>query len=161
MAASSNGGRSGRRMILRRDHIAGGAFIAAGAVIFALSGELPFGTLASPGAGMMPKLVLILMIGFGVTLAVRAGESPPISEIDWSDISHAATVVGVAAAVIALYTVIGFILSISMLLFVLIYFIERRTIWRAATVSIGITVVAYILFGTLLKTPLPPFSVGL
>ena len=161
MAASSNGGRSGRRMILRRDHIAGGAFIAAGAVIFALSGELPFGTLASPGAGMMPKLVLILMIGFGVTLAVRAGESPPISEIDWSDISHAATVVGVAAAVIALYTVIGFVLSISLLLFVLIYFIERRTIWQAAAVSIGITVVAYILFGTLLKTPLPPFSVGL
>jgi len=148
-------------MILRRDHIAGGAFIAAGAAIFALSGELPFGTLASPGAGMMPKLVLILMIGFGVTLTVRAGDSPPISEIDWSDFSHAATVVGVAAATIALYTVIGFVLSISLLLFVLFYFIERRTIWRAAAVSIGVTLAAYVLFSTLLKSPLPPFALGL
>jgi len=112
MNASSNDGSSGRRMILRRDHIAGGAFIAAGVIVFALSGELPFGTLASPGAGMMPKLVLILMIGFGVILAVRAGESPPISEIDWGDLSHAATVTAIAAAAIAVYTVIGFVLSI-------------------------------------------------
>ena len=65
MDASPNGGRSGRRTILRRDHVAGGVFIAAGAIVFALSGDLPFGTLASPGAGMMPKLALILLIGFG------------------------------------------------------------------------------------------------
>jgi len=161
MDASSNGGSSGRRMILRRDHIAGGAFIAAGAIVFALSGELPFGTLASPGAGMMPKLVLILMIGFGVILTVRAGESPPISSIDWSDLSHAATVTTIAAAAIAVYTVIGFVLSISLLLFVLVYFIERRTIWRAAAVSIGVTLAAYVLFSTLLKSPLPPFALGL
>ena len=45
-------------MILRQDHVAGGVFIVAGALVFAVSGDLPFGTLASPGAGMMPKLVL-------------------------------------------------------------------------------------------------------
>ena len=160
MAASSNGGRSGRRMILRRDHIAGGVFIAAGAIVFALSGELPFGTLASPGAGMMPKLALLFLIGFGVILAFRAGDSPPISAIDWGDLSHAATVTAVAAVAIAAYTTFGFVLSVSVLLFVLIYFIERRSIWRAAAVSIGITVAAYILFSTLLKSPLPPFSLG-
>jgi hypothetical protein len=160
MAASSNGKRSGRRMILRRDHIAGGAFTAAGAIVFALSGDLPFGTLASPGAGMMPKLVLILMIGFGVILMIRAGESPPISEVGWGDFSHAATVTAVAAVAIALYTVIGFVLSISLLLFVLIYFIERRSIWRAAAVSIGVTGAAYVLFSNLLKSPLPPFALG-
>jgi hypothetical protein len=37
-----------------------------------LSGDLPFGTLASPGAGMMPKLVLGLLIAFGALVARAA-----------------------------------------------------------------------------------------
>jgi hypothetical protein len=47
-------------------------------------------------------------------------------------------------------------LSISLLLFVLLYFIERRVLWRAAVVSIGVTIGCYVLFNTLLKSPLPP-----
>jgi tripartite tricarboxylate transporter TctB family protein len=156
MTARSNDERSGQRVILRRDHIAGGVFIAAGLLLFALSGDLPFGTLASPGAGMMPKLVLGLLLAFGAILVVRAGESPPLAEIPWNDFTHAATVVAVAAVAIALYTVIGFVLSVSLLLFVLLYFIERRNIWRALAVSISVTVSSYLLFSTLLKSPLPP-----
>ena len=104
MTARSDDERSGQRVILRRDHIAGGVFIAAGALVFAMSGDLPFGTLASPGAGMMPKLVLGLLMAFGAILVARAGESPPLAEIDWGDFRHAATVVAVAAVAIALYT---------------------------------------------------------
>ena len=49
-----------------------------------MSGDLPFGTLASPGAGMMPKLVLGLLIAFGAILVARAGESPPLATIPWT-----------------------------------------------------------------------------
>ena len=146
----------GRRAGLRRDHIAGGAFIAAGALIFALSDDLPFGTLASPGAGMMPKLVLTLLIAFGALLVLRAGESPPLAAIQWQDLGHAATVVIVAAGATALYTILGFVLSMSLLMFVLLYLVERRAWWRAAIVSVGVTVGSYFLFNTLLKSPLPP-----
>ena len=156
MTARPDDERSGQRMILRRDHVAGGVFIAAGALVFAMSGDLPFGTLASPGAGMMPKLVLGLMMAFGAIIVARAGESPPLAEIDWSDFRHAATVVAVSAVAIALYTKIGFVLSVTLLLFVLLYFIERRSLWRALAVSIGVTVGSYLLFSTLLKSPLPP-----
>jgi hypothetical protein len=121
-----------------------------------MSGDLPFGTLASPGAGMMPKLVLGLLITFGAILVARAGESPPLATINWGDFRHAATVVGVTAIATALYTTIGFVLSVSFLLFVLLYFIERRSLWSTLAVSIGITVGCYLLFGTLLKSPLPP-----
>jgi len=143
-------------VILRRDHVAGGVFIVAGAIVFALSGDLPFGTLASPGAGMMPKLVLVLLIGFGALLMIRAGESPPLAEIAWGDFRHAATVMAVAAIATALYTVIGFVLSVSVLLFTLLCSVERRPFWRALIVSIGVTVGSYLLFNTLLKSPLPP-----
>ena len=109
MAARPDDERSGRRVILRRDHIAGGVFVAAGLLVLAMSGDLPFGTLASPGAGMMPKLLLGLMIAFGAIIVVRASESPPLAEIPWNDFTHAATVVAAAAVAIALYTKIGFV----------------------------------------------------
>jgi hypothetical protein len=156
MAARSDDGRSDRRMILRRDHVAGGAFIAAGALVFAMSGDLPFGTLASPGAGMMPKLVLGLMMAFGAIILIRAGESPPLAEIAWGDFRHAATVVVVSAVAIALYTTVGFVISVTTMLFVLLYFVERRNLWSALAVSVGVTIGSYFLFGTLLKSPLPP-----
>jgi hypothetical protein len=108
---------------------------------------------------MAPKLVLGLLIGFGALLVLRASESPPLASIAWSDFGHAVTVVAAAAAAIALYTVIGFILTMSALLFVLFYFVERRSIWRAAIVSIGVTAGSYLLFSTLLKSPLPRMPV--
>jgi putative tricarboxylic transport membrane protein len=156
MTARPDDERSGQRAVIRRDHMAGGVFIAAGLLVFAMSGDLPFGTLASPGAGMMPKLVLGLLIAFGAILVARAGESPPLATINWGDFRHAATVVSVTAVAAALYTTIGFVLSVSLLLFVLLYFIERRSLLSTLAVSIGTTVGCYLLFGKLLKSPLPP-----
>ena len=66
MTARPAGERAGKRVILRTDHVAGGVFVARRpARLRASSGDLPFGTLALPGAGMMPKLVAGLMIAFG------------------------------------------------------------------------------------------------
>jgi hypothetical protein len=140
MTARPDEERSGQRAVIRRDHVAGGVFIVAGVLVFAMSGDLPFGTLASPGAGMMPKLVLGL----------------PLATINWGDFRHAATVVAVTAVAAALYTTIGFVLSVSLLLFVLLYFIEKRSLFGTLAVSVGVTVGCYLLFGTLLKSPLPP-----
>jgi hypothetical protein len=100
--------------------------------------------------------VLGLLIAFGAVILLRASESPPLAEINWSDFRHAATVVAASAVAIALYTKIGFVLSVTLLLFVLLFFIERRGLWRALAVSIGVTVGSYLLFSTLLKSPLPP-----
>lgn len=147
-------------MILRTDHVAGGIFVVAGALIFALSGDLPFGTLASPGAGMLPKLIIGLMIGFGLVLLLRAAESPPFSGIDWSDAGHATRAIVAAALATALYTTLGFVLTMSLLLFGLLVAVERRNVLRAAAVSIGVTVMAAMLFGTLLKSPLPRGIIG-
>ena len=59
-------------MTLRSDHVAGAAFVVFGIVVFALSGDLPFGRLSAPGAGMMPKLLIILMVAFGIALIAGA-----------------------------------------------------------------------------------------
>ena len=142
-------------MNLRRDHVGGGAFIVVGAVVLAVSGDLPYGTPASPGAGMLPKLIIGLMMAFGAILMLRAGESPPFADVTWGDFPHALRVVAVTAAGAALYTWAGFLATMSLLLFSLTFVVERKPILPAAAFSAGVTGLAYALFGTLLKSPLP------
>lgn len=142
-------------MILRRDHIAGGVFVVGGVLVYALSGDLPWGSMAMPGAGMMPKLAIGLMVAFGLVFVARAAESPPLAEVPWSDLPHAVLMVLVAGAAVWLYTRAGFLLTVSLLLFTLVFAIERKNIIRAAAFSVGVTVLAYLLFGMFLKAPLP------
>jgi Tripartite tricarboxylate transporter TctB family len=138
---------------LRTDHVAGGIFVAFGLLIFALSGDLPFGTLAFPGAGMMPKLVAALLIAFGAVLVVRAGESAPLASLSWSDLPHAVRVVAITAAAIALFQTLGFLITMTLLLFTLTFATERRPLIPAAAFSIGVVILTYVLFEWALKTP--------
>jgi hypothetical protein len=147
-------------MILRRDHVAGGTFVVAGVLILAVSGDLPFGTLASPGAGMLPTLVIVLMMAFGLALFLRAGDSPVLAEIAWNDLPHAARVAAIAAAGAASYTTLGFLPTIALLLFGLTYAIERRPFLNSVVFSLGVTGLAYLLFKTVLKLPLPRGLIG-
>jgi hypothetical protein len=147
-------------MRLRSDHIAGGAFVAFGIIVFAASGDLPLGSMGMPGAGMMPKLVIGFMVAFGLVLMLRAGESPPLHEIKWDDLPHAVRVVAVTAAAIAFYEIAGFIIAMTLLMLVLLALIERRPLLHAVAFSVGVTVFAYLLFGSLLKSPLPHGPLG-
>ena len=142
-------------MILKADHVAGGAFIVFGILVFALSGDLPFGTITAPGAGMMPKLMAGLMMAFAVATIVGGGESPPFAEIDWSDRWHAVLLVGIIAVAASLYQPLGFLITMALLVFALLVVVERRPLINAALYSVGLTLFAYWLFGKALKAPLP------
>jgi Tripartite tricarboxylate transporter TctB family len=141
-------------MTLRADHIAGAAFVIFAIAVFALSGDLPYGSLSSPGAGMMPKLVLVLMLVLGIALILSARASAPLAEIEWSDRNHALLVVVIAAVATALYQRLGFILTMSLLVFTLLTVVERKNLLRAAAYSVGLTMMAWWVFGTALKSPL-------
>jgi hypothetical protein len=104
---------------------------------------------------MLPKLVLGLMIAFGLVLVAQAHESPPFATIAWDDLPHALCVVVAAAAATALYTVLGFRITMALLLFGLLVAVERQNLVRAALFSVGVPLAADLLFGTLLKSPLP------
>jgi hypothetical protein len=142
-------------MIVRRDHVGGAVFIVIAVLMLAVSQDLPFGTLSSPGAGMLPKLVVGLMLAFGLLLLAQARSSPPFSTIAWDDLPHAVRVTLFTAVGIALYTWLGFILAIALLLFTLVFLVERKPLLMAAAFGIGVTVLAYGLFAMLLKSPLP------
>ena len=65
-------------MTLRADHVAGVFFILFGMLVFALSGDLPFGTISSPGAGMMPKLMAGLMMAFAAAVIAVGRHQPAV-----------------------------------------------------------------------------------
>ena len=133
----------------------GGAFILIGALVLSMSDDLPFGTLASPGAGMMPKLVIGAMLVFGLILLARARGSPAFAAIAWDDFPHAVRLIAITAACVAVYTWLGFIITMSLLLFGLTCVVERKPIISAALFSLGVTGFAYGLFRVALKSPLP------
>lgn len=140
-------------MILRIDHVSGAAAIIVGAAVFAISGDLPVGSMSFPGAGMMPKLLCGLMILFGIVLIVRAGASKPLSEVSWSDLPHGLTVFVIATLAIAFYTTLGFIISMALMLTALVAF-ERQPLHYAALYGIAVSVSSYTLFTVVLKSPL-------
>jgi hypothetical protein len=123
-------------------------------VVFALSGELPFGTLSAPGAGMMPKMLTGLMMLFGALVMVGAAQSAPLASLDWGDRNHAALLVLITGAAVAAYRPLGFLITMALLVFCLLVIVERRNVLIAAAYSSGLTLFAYWLFGKALRSPL-------
>lgn len=147
-------------MNLRSDHVAGGAFVAFGALVIALSGDLPAGQLSMPGSGFLPKIVSALTILFGLTLVLRARESEPLASLGWSDAAHAGMVIAIAAAATLLYTRLGFIITMILMLLALLLIVERRNVVRAGLYSVAMVFVSYGVFSYVLKAPLPRFDLG-
>ena len=141
-------------MTLRIDHVAGGVLAAFGLLVIGLSGDLPVGSLSFPGAGMMPKLLASLLIAFGLMLVLRAGDSAPLADISWQDLPHALRVTAFTALAVSLYQTAGFLRTMTLLLFVLIFGVERRGLVPAAAFSLGVVALTYLLFAVALKTPL-------
>lgn len=123
-------------------------------MVFALSGDLPFGSLTAPGAGMLPKLAAGLMVLFAGLIVFAGRDSAPLKSIDWSDWRHAGLLVLITAGAIMAYRPLGFLITMTLLVFALLVVIERRNVLGAAAYSIGLTVFAYWLFGKALKSPL-------
>lgn len=148
-------------MILRRDHVAAVALIALGIGVLVLGHDLPFGTPASPGPGMLPTLVSGVMMALALALLVQAGSSPPVSTIAWDDVRHGAIVLTTAVAAAALYTTLGFLVTIGTMLLFLMVAVERMSVVTSLAITVFITGGTYLLLGTLLKSPMPPGIFGI
>jgi hypothetical protein len=93
-------------------------------------------------------------MAFAVAIFAIGHSSQRLAEIDWSDRWHALLVVLITAAGIYAYQRLGFLLTMSLLVFALLVVVERRNVLVAAAYSIGLTLFAYWLFGRALKAPL-------
>lgn len=148
-------------MTLRRDHVAGGAVVAAALGVLAISADLPFGTPASPGPGMLPILAAGLVLALGAVMLLQAGSSPPFTQIAWPDLPHAARVCAVTAASLLSYERLGFLITTTALLLILVLVVERRPLWPGLLFCLVVPVSAYLLLAKLLKSALPVGVLGI
>ncbi len=142
-------------MILRRDHVAGGVVVAVAAGVLALSGDLPIGSLASPGPGLLPILLAGLVLVLGAAVLLQAGSSPPFGDLQWPDLPHAARIAALIAVASLAYERLGFIVTMAGVLAILLYGVERRPVVPVLAISLGVPIGAYLLLSKLLKSPLP------
>jgi hypothetical protein len=139
---------------LRADHIAGGAFIALGIAVFVIGWDLPFGRISAPGAGMLPKLMAGFMILLAAGIFINGKSQEKFSDIPWSDWRHAALILGISAIAVTAYVKLGFLITMSLLVFALLTIVERKRLLPAAIYATSLTVFAYWLFSVILKSPL-------
>jgi tripartite tricarboxylate transporter TctB family protein len=101
------------------------------------------------------------MMALGLVVLVQARRSPPLAEVDWSDLPHAARVAVVGAATVALYEPLGFVLTMLVMLLTLIVLAERRPVLPALAFSVVATAAVYALFALLLRAPFPRGVLGI
>ena len=142
-------------MTVRRDHVAALALLALGIATFLLGQELPFGTAASPGPGMLPYISAGVITALAIVVFLGARASPPFASIEWDDLPHAVIVMIAASAAAGLYATLGFPITIGLLLFGLMFGVERMPLLTSLAITIGIAGGTYLLLGRLLKTPMP------
>lgn len=72
-----------------------------------------------------------------------------------------ALIFGMMALAAGLSYVIGLLLSVALLVFALLFVVERRKLWVALLGGVLVFLFGYVVFGLLLKVPLPRGMLGL
>jgi putative tricarboxylic transport membrane protein len=124
--------------------------------------ELPDG---APGPALFPGIVGGLLVLFGLVLAVRAalarGREAATGGVPTTPRGrlHAIAVLGFVVAYLLLAEVLGFPLTMAVLLFLLMWLLGTR-VWVAAVAAVVTTGVIVLLFQELLLVPLPTGPLG-
>jgi hypothetical protein len=146
--------------MLTTDRVAGAALVLVGLIAVWESRRFPLGTLHRPGPAYMPTLLAVLLIAFGVAVALMGGRGSRFSEVGWHEWRHA---VGIFAACgFAAWGLdrLGYRLTMAAVLVFLLLVLERKGWLLTATLAVAIAGGSFLLFDTVLRVPLPrgPFG---
>jgi len=147
--------------MLTIDRVAGGALVLVGLVAMWESRRLPLGTLHRPGPAYMPVVLALLLIVFGLALGILASRSGRFAEVGWHEWRHAVAIFGACAFAAWGLERIGYRLTVAIVLFFLLYVLERRRLPLTVVLTLAIAWGSFFLFDTVLRVPLPRGPFGL
>jgi hypothetical protein len=151
--------------MLRTDRVAGAALVLLGLFVLweslASARRLPLGTLRSPGPAYLPVLLALALLLFGALIALAGGRSPRLRETDWSEWRSAVAIFAVCAGAALVLERLGYRLTVTGMLLVLLGIVERRSLVVTVAFALGLAFGSYFLFDTLLRVPLPRGPFGL
>lgn len=147
--------------------------IAVAAVLLALAGyvflaanTLPFGTVRVPQTAFFPKILAVLLGIFSLLLLARAlagTEAAPrgVEKIETEGwIRIGVTLATLAAFALALDR-LGFLLTTSLLMILLLRAIEAQNWRKVVVVALATALISYAIFSWLLGVPLPAGVLGI
>ncbi len=145
------------------DGLIGAGFVIAGAVIFASTLTCPRLEGGHPGPSLFPQVLAGLMVGFSACLLIpavlRRRGTPPDDVLTQRGIGLRGVVNAllVFAAIIIFMLVapvLGFLLTTVGILLGLMWWLGTPVL-RAVLAALGLTLFVYIIFGKILRVPLP------
>ena len=111
-----------------------------------------------PGPDLFPNILVLLFIGFGIALILKARKVRSNEMVDTSQkpmrISNALFVFGIAIAYVAVVNTVGFLITSAVLLFLLMKKLGV-TIFKSAIASIIITLFINLMFSKILRSHSP------
>jgi putative tricarboxylic transport membrane protein len=140
---------------LRSDQVSGLMLVALALYVGWMNRAYPIGSLQEPGPGYVPLLLAIFLGVMGLLVVIAGGKSTPLSQMEWGESGRALAIL--VACGMAAYAMerLGFRITMAALLVFFLGVMERRQPVRVAVVSLGFAFIAYYLFATLLRVPLP------
>lgn len=121
--------------------------------------RLPFGTLRTPQSGFWPLILGVVLsflslIHFGGTIKKRAEKGTPF----WAEPGAWKKVGSVVASLVGfafLFELLGYLIAVFLLIGFLLRIVKPSKWWLVFVVASLSSVLSYLIFGSLLSTPLP------
>jgi putative tricarboxylic transport membrane protein len=147
--------------MLTIDRVAGGALVLIGLVALWESRRLPLGAFHRPGPAYMPVVLALLLILFGVALALMEGRSGRFGDVGWHEWRHAIAIFAACAFAAWGLERVGYRLTMAGVLLFLLFVLERKGIVLSLVLTVTIAWGSFFLFDTVLRVPLPRGPFGL
>src|SRR5437870_882367 len=147
--------------MLTTDRVAGGALVLIGLVATWESRRFPLGSLHRPGPAYMPTLLALLLIIFGIGVALLGSRSQRLDEVGWHEWRHAIGIFAACAFAAWGLDRLGYRLTMAAVLVFLLLVLERKGVILTAVLTLAIVWGSFLLFDTLLRVPLPRGPFGL
>jgi putative tricarboxylic transport membrane protein len=148
---------------MTNDRAASLLFLCSGIYGFYFSVQLPMGRWNEPGPGVFPFTLSLLLLIFGAAWFIRgkrrAGANDEPEKAGASAfIKTLATplkIVGLTALLILVFNQVGYLISSSLYLFVLLLWVSRYRVVFSAALAVAIGVGSWYFFAKILVVPLP------
>ena len=147
--------------MLTIDRAAGGALVVIGLVTLWESRRYPLGSLHRPGPSYMPVVLALLLIAFGLALAVMGARSGRMGDVKWHEWRHAVAIFGACAFAAWGLDRLGYRITVAAVMLFLLGALERTGVVITVVVTVVVAWGSFLLFDTLLRVPLPRGPFGL
>lgn len=115
----------------------------------------PIGSLAEPGPGYLPLLLVVFLGVVGLLIALWGVKSAPLASMRWPEATRAVMIlIACGVATFALER-IGYRITVIALLVFFLGVLERRRPLPVALVALGFSFASFYVIGDLLRVPLP------